>query len=299
LYDKGKNKWYCGPNTQVSWDRPYGKYCQVVNAPLSQGSGEFLLWEFPLAYWMEKAGYDVSYISNVDTHADPAGLMRAKAFISVGHDEYWSRAMYDNMLDAVGKGLNVAFFSGDICWGLIPFLPSSRGHQHRIITRVGKFGPINESDTRASEYHLFKETAPSEGMLIGASSTLPVVGVADWICCDEKNWIFADCGMKNGDRIKNLVGWEWMGTPAPIADLSVVAKGIVKVKGEQGEYASTIYPGPKDNWVFNAATIWWANGLSAPPGYVIPKAYDASPNGPDARVQKITANLFNRFRGAS
>jgi len=51
----------------------------VVNAPLSQGSGEFLLWEFPLAFWMEKEGYDVSYISNVDTASDLKGLLRAKA----------------------------------------------------------------------------------------------------------------------------------------------------------------------------------------------------------------------------
>ena len=72
LYDDGKKEWYWGPNVQTSFDRPYGKYCQVVDAPLSVGSGEFLLWEFPLAYWMEQHGYDVSYISNLDTHADPA-----------------------------------------------------------------------------------------------------------------------------------------------------------------------------------------------------------------------------------
>ena len=41
----------------------------IMDQPLSQGSGEFLMWEFPLAYWMEKEGYDVSYISNVDTAA--------------------------------------------------------------------------------------------------------------------------------------------------------------------------------------------------------------------------------------
>ena len=74
LYDDGKKEWYWGPNVQTSFDRPYGKYCQVVDAPLSVGSGEFLLWEFPLAYWMEQHGYDVSYISNLDTHADPAEL---------------------------------------------------------------------------------------------------------------------------------------------------------------------------------------------------------------------------------
>ena len=30
---------------------------------------------------MEKEGYDVSYISNVDTHSDAAGLRRGKAFL--------------------------------------------------------------------------------------------------------------------------------------------------------------------------------------------------------------------------
>ena len=30
--------------------------------------GEFLLWEYPLFYWMEQQGYDVSYIWNMDTH---------------------------------------------------------------------------------------------------------------------------------------------------------------------------------------------------------------------------------------
>ncbi len=74
LYDDGKKQWYWGPDVRVSFDRPYGKYCQIVDAPLSHGSGEFLLWEFPLAFWMEKQGYDVSYISNVDTHADGSRL---------------------------------------------------------------------------------------------------------------------------------------------------------------------------------------------------------------------------------
>ena len=48
--------------------------------------------------------------------------------------------------------------------------------------------------------------------------------------------------------------------------------------------------------VFNAATIWWGDGLSEPPGYVRPKVY-TEPQGPDPRVQRITKNLFERFRG--
>ena len=90
-------------------DRPYGRYRQIFDAPLSQGSGEFLLWEFPLAFWMEQQGYDVSYISNIDTHADPARLLKTRAFISVGHDEYWSLAMYDHVKRAIDSGVNAAF----------------------------------------------------------------------------------------------------------------------------------------------------------------------------------------------
>jgi hypothetical protein len=36
--------------------------------------------EFPLAFWLEKEGYDVTCISNIDTHTDADGLMRAKVF---------------------------------------------------------------------------------------------------------------------------------------------------------------------------------------------------------------------------
>jgi hypothetical protein len=39
---------------------------------------------------METEGYDVTYISNIDTHGDRAGLLRAKGWLSVGHDEYWT-----------------------------------------------------------------------------------------------------------------------------------------------------------------------------------------------------------------
>jgi hypothetical protein len=34
----------------VSFHRPYGKYCQILDAPLSTGSGEWFLWEFPIAF---------------------------------------------------------------------------------------------------------------------------------------------------------------------------------------------------------------------------------------------------------
>ena len=298
LYDDGKKQWYWGPGVRVSWNRPYGKYCQIFDAPLSQGSGEFLLWEFPLAFWMEKEGYDVSYISNVDTHADPKGLLRCKGWLSVGHDEYWSLDMFNHVKAVIAAGVNVAFLSGNTCCGVIDFRDGVAG-ANRIISRIGQYGPIQEAAVKNGfpELKALKHNGPNEATLIGARSTFPVTGGADWICVREKHWLFAGTGMKNGDGIRGLVGWEWHGDPADIPGLEIVASGKLKNRGAEGTYTATIYPGPKENLVFNAATIWWSDGLSAPPGYLHPSAHGASPKGPDPRVQRITANLFNRFRG--
>ncbi|HZV04071.1 MAG TPA: N,N-dimethylformamidase beta subunit family domain-containing protein [Gemmataceae bacterium] len=298
LYDDGKKEWYWGPGVRVSWDRPYGKYCQIFDAPLSQGSGEFLLWEFPLAFWMEKEGYDVSYISNVDTHTDAKGLLRAKGFLSVGHDEYWSLDMFKNVKAAIAAGVNAAFLSGNTCCGVISFLPSGSKTPNRIISRIGQYGPIQEESVKKGfpELRDLKHNGPNEATLMGARSTFPVTGGADWICVQDKHWLFAGTGMKNGDSIPGLVGWEWHGDPADIPGLEVVAKGQTFNGTHHGTYTATIYPGPKNNLVFNAATIWWSDGLSAPPGYLHPAVYGAKPKGPDARVQRITANLLNRFR---
>ena len=105
---------------QVSFNRPYGKYCQIFDAPLSTGSGEFLLWEFPLAFWMEQQGYDVTYISNLDTHRDAAGLLRAQGFLSASATTSTGRSRCSsNVQAAIAAGVNVAFLSGNAICGRI------------------------------------------------------------------------------------------------------------------------------------------------------------------------------------
>jgi hypothetical protein len=298
LYDDGTKQWYWGPNVRVGWDRPYGKYCQILDAPLSQGSGEFLLWEFPFAFWLEKEGYDVSYISNVDTHADGRGLLRAQAWLSVGHDEYWSAEMFRHVAAARDAGVNLAFFSGNAVYGKVDFHANSASAADRAIRRVGVFGPIDEREYRGfPEMRGLTQDGPNEATLMGARTIHPVTGGADWICANDKHWLFAGTGMTAGDGVRGLVGWEWHGGPAAIPGLEVVARGPIRQPTGEAEYTATIYPAPKGNLVFNAATIWWADGLSAPPGYQHPAAHGAKPQGPDRRVQRITANLFDRFLG--
>jgi hypothetical protein len=296
LYDDGQKNWYWGPDVAVSYDRPFGKYCQIFDVPLSTGSGEFLLWEFPLAFWMEKHGYDVTYVSNMDTHANPAGLRRGKGLLSVGHDEYWSIDMFNHVKSAVADGINVAFFSANTCCGVISIDPSHDGRPNRIISRIGQYGPIQEETLKNfPELAKLRHNGPNEATLIGARSTYPVTGGGPWVCAKEDHWLFRGSGMKNGDGIPGLVGWEWHGDPADIPGLEIVAEGPTQGGRAPGHFTATMYPGPKGNFVFNGSTIWWADGLSAPPGYVRPKVY-TEPMGPDPRVQRITQNLLNRMR---
>ncbi|NOZ41459.1 MAG: hypothetical protein GXP24_14720 [Planctomycetes bacterium] len=295
LYDDGKSEWYWGGNVQVSFNRPYGKYCQILDQPLSTGSGEFFLWEFPFVYWMESQGYDVSYLSNQDTHHDAKGLLRARGFLSVGHDEYWTLEMFRNVQQAIAAGVSVGFFSGNAVCGRILLDAEVRGFE-----RKGVFGPpggTREFDNMSTLPH----ERPYANELIGAHSTGPVTGGADWVCSLPEHWIYKNTGMKKDDAVPGLIGWEWHGDPAPIKGLEVVATSPTQSspgKPNGGQYTATVYPGPKNNFVFNASTCWWADGLSEPPGYVRPAAY-MTPQGPDARIQQITRNILDKMIGGS
>ncbi len=290
------------PSGTVSFDRPYALFTHPVNKiEKSGGSGEYLPWEFPLAFWLEQHGYDVSYISNVDTHADPAGLLRTKGFISVGHDEYWTLDMYDNVLKARDKGVNLAFLSANSVLCVVPLLPSGKGSPDRALRREGWFMPYEEG-RKPQKRMINKEgitpnMGPDGAQLMGARPTAPFMGSGDWTCAMPEHWLFKGTGMKKGDSVKGLVGWEWHGAPAmDLPGMQVVAEGETLINGKNpGHYTATIYDGPKGNIVFNGATIWWANGLSSPPGHVNPSRHGVTQQGPDKRVQQITHNLFQRF----
>ena len=295
LYDTDPPVRPWSATTWVSYDRPYGFYPQVVENPLSQGSGEFLLFEYPLCYWLEQNGYDVTYCSNLDTHINKEGLKRAKIFLSVGHDEYWSLEMYDNVKSAVQDGLSVAFLCGNSVYGVVPFnQKNSDGKPYRTVRRTGIFGGFTY-ETGLSPDEPWEKHGPSEKNLIGARTMKPANGSGDWIVTNDKHWMFEGTGMKNGDMIPGLVGWEHHGDPGDIPGLEVLAAGdSMRGDGLSSKYASTIYPGLRKNWVFNSATIFWSMGLSQPPGFTMPFCHLSHPHGVDERVQKIMSNFLKR-----
>ena len=281
LYDYESNRWHTRVGNDVGFDRPYAialNWLPVNYFPISNGSGEFLLWEFPLAFWLEKEGYDVTYTSNIDTHADRAGLLRAKGWLSVGHDEYWTQQMYDNVVHARAQGVSLAFLSGNSVSGLVYLNPSTDGRPNRVFGRIRTFGQ------RARD-------------LMGSSSH--GTGMADWTVEKPEHWIFDGTGMKKGDSIPKLVGWEYHGTPnGSQPGLTILATAPTRSRDNRdlntrSVHTSTIYELPKGNIVFDAGTCWWNMVLSTPPGEMKPPRRDFTKD--DLRVQRITANLFKRM----
>jgi hypothetical protein len=284
LYDLGEEPWGASDEKvgyDVSFDRPYALFWNGFPAgfhPLTNGSGEFLMTEFPLAFWLEKEGYDVTYVSNVDTHVDGDGLLRAKAFLSVGHDEYWTDRMFDNVTRARDAGVSLAFLSGNSISGVVELAPGTDGRPDRVMRRAGR-----EFDR--------------EHELMGSTSY--GVGFADWTSDASDHWAFEGTGMKKGDRVAQLVGWEYHGAPlASHPGLVVLSQGpVYSNSGERtGTYATTLYTARRGNLVFNAGTCWWNLVLSAPPGFQNPPRKDFRRN--DARIQRITKNILDRMISA-
>ena len=86
--------------THVSFDRPYAT--------------QLYFFEADLMRFLEESKLDVSYVTDVDIHARPQELLRHKLVLVNGHDEYWSRRMFDAYERARDRGVNLAFFGGNI-----------------------------------------------------------------------------------------------------------------------------------------------------------------------------------------
>lgn len=110
---------------EVSFDRPYSD---------GVGAGQVLKWEVHLARFLEKAGYDASYTTNVAVAAhDGAWLAERGAFLSAGHDEYWSKSQRDALEDACSRGVPLLFFSANTGYWQVRF-GDDAGHGARTMT---------------------------------------------------------------------------------------------------------------------------------------------------------------------
>jgi len=297
FYGTPPKEGYWGPGIKVSYDRPYSVMRAYYSSSFNgtswsnwmSGASQFLTYEYPLLFWLEKNGYDVSYMSCMDLHATSSAQLRSRArvFICVGHDEYYTLPMYNNLKGAINAvdtmtqdGLSVAFFVAGSLTGVVEMESATTDptRANRVFRRIGRLGPHDPwLLTLHPEHSGFTQFFPDSAEIVGARLVDPAVGVADWVCTNTTGplatQIYAGTGLQNNARIGKLIGFEFSGQPPSRTGLEILAFGnFWGADGypTTGTFGPTIYPGPKNNHVFNAATMWWPHWLNTNPATSYP-----------------------------
>jgi post-segregation antitoxin (ccd killing protein) len=294
---------------QVSFDRPLA----AANLGLTNTDGfntnNMLAWEYNMVRWQESQGYDVSYFTNIDTSINPLQLYSQNVFQVTGHDEYWSMDMMNNVTNARDKGINLAFFSANTAYWQVRFEPSSNGQANRVMTvykdtsGIGTSGdpldPIAQTDPSAATT-LFRSPQVNrpENALMGVgylSDTSNVYGGYDFVVSNASDPYYANTGLKNGDKLRGLVGYEWDG----LLNNGFAPPGLV-VLSQSPVQANTVLPplpsGTNPNIsnavrytaasgakVFSTGSVQWVWGLDSD-NVIDPRV--------DIRAWQITVNVL-------
>ncbi|HEU5440862.1 MAG TPA: N,N-dimethylformamidase beta subunit family domain-containing protein [Ktedonobacterales bacterium] len=299
LYNNNTNgSVFSGPHaTKVSFDRPF-------NPGDSNGAGQLLFFEYPFIRWAESQGFDLTYVTDVDTHEGTNPLTNHKAFISVGHDEYWSKAMRDNLQAAINAGVNVAFFGGNEMYWQIRFEPSAAGVADRVevgykdyatdTTPPGPDPQWNVNNAIVTTTWADPVVNLPESLITGlAYGDQLTTASAAYVVQNASSWVYANTGFKNGDSVPGIVAYEYDSVvtdgTAP-AGLTVLAKSpVTGFNTGAGFQNSSIYTASSGALVFNAGDIAWSWGLDN----------WGLRNTADQRIQQTTLNIMYKFNGGT
>jgi hypothetical protein len=153
-------------------------------------------WDSWFVSWLARTQTAVDFCTDLDIHADDASvLLRSyNLMLSVGHDEYWSAAMRDNVEGFIDDGGNVAFFSGNTCFRQIVF------DDPFTIRRAG----------------WWVDAGRPENSLTGVSFLNGAYGTPDrpsigYTVQYHDHWVYDGTGLQDGDAFgaeNKLIGYE-------------------------------------------------------------------------------------------
>lgn len=312
----GGNSLYVGsPGTNpgrayaVSYNRPF-------NTRAVDGGQDWVFnAEYPMVRWLEANGYDVTYISGVDTHRSGARLTNHRVFLSVGHDEYWSGQQRANVEAARDAGVNLAFFSGNEVFWKIRWENSIDGSGMPYRTMVSykethanaKIDPSAEwtGTWRDPRFSPPGDGGRPENALTGTMFTVNSGTAAIVVPAAEgKMRFWRDTSIANlspgqsATLPHGTLGYEWDSDldngfrPAGLIRMSdTTIANVEKLQDYGSTYANdsanhalTLYKHSSGALVFGAGTIQWSWGLDA--------THDRAGTPADPRMQQATVNLL-------
>ena len=276
-------------STKVSFNRP-------------GGLDDFYWWEYDFLKWLEMNGIAADFCTSIDLDRDPALLGAYRLLLSIGHDEYWSRAMRDNVEGFRDRGGNVAFFSGNDCYWQIRF---EDNYRTIVCYKDAASDPVKDQ-TSTVNWHADPVNRPG-AELMGVDFRK---GGGYWSTRHDKkldpigftvmradHWVFEQTNLKNGDTfggdsyvLSNETDSTGAGTPA---NFVVLAEATLSNMPEwpvqpdwPGKATMGIYQkegsGENRGTVFTASTDNWSLGLLVKP---------------DSAVRQITLNVIRKLAG--
>ncbi|MFM7118617.1 MAG: N,N-dimethylformamidase beta subunit family domain-containing protein [Planctomycetota bacterium] len=280
-----------------------------------QASGQFYNWESHFVRWAESNGYQLDYAANSDLEFHPEVLAHYRLVLSVGHDEYWSSPMRDQLEAFIRNGGNVAFFSGNTCcWQVRSeeqgraltcwkqahvFDPLFRNGDQRLLSTLWSHHLVGRPENQLTGVgFLWGGYHRSHGQLMDADGAYEVHR--------PEHWIFEGTQLLRGQKFggaHTIVGYEcdgcelqWRdGLPFPTggdgtpAEFEVLATAPAKwapddswwyeqfPKDREGNAVLGVYT--RGGIVFTCGSTDWAHGLS----------------GNDPVVVRITRNILDRL----
>ncbi|WP_440107867.1 DUF4082 domain-containing protein [Streptosporangium sp. H16] len=300
---------------KVSYNRPFTT--RVSSCCGGSVESWFFNSEYPMVRWIEANGYDVSYTSNVDTAMRGPELLEHEIFLSVGHDEYWSNDMRDNVVNARDNGVNMAFFSGNEVFWKGRWEPSADGTSTPYRTFVcyketlanAKIDPSSQwtGTWRDPRFSPPSDGGRPENALTG--TWFRVNGVSN-----NAMTVPAEYGkmrLWRNTSVANLspgqtatfpagtLGYEWDVSPDNAVEpvgRARLSRTVVNLPSKYLlDYGSlyglgsaihnlTLYRTASGSLVFGAGTIQWSWGLDA--------NHDRAGTPTDIRMRQATVNLF-------
>jgi hypothetical protein len=320
-----------GEATKVSFDRPYGLGMSYVadvqasyDAAVGVGAGEYLLnlapgpysmgpynilpfgYEYNMVRWLEKNGYDVTYITDIDHHENAAVLTNHAVYLSGGHNEYWSMEMRNNLQNAMQAGLNAAFLGSNAIYWQIRLEDSDRTVV--CYKRLGDPHEGMEDDT--VEWRNLTQPPLPEAALIGVEYFGDPVENGAMLMYSATSNHFLRANI-SATQFAGLLGYEvdgeWSDSPANtmiLASTSMPAGTLVHYSNDSlGSYCQTQGCNANMTWytdptygyyVFATGSMYWSWGLDDFFSTSNPQSANPHTDYTAQDARQLTANvLFN------
>ena len=192
-------------------------------------AGGWANWELLFARWLEANGYRPAYATSQDMDEHPDLLLGSTAYLSVGHDEYWSAGMRDTVEDFIEDGGNAAFFSGNTSFWQVRF---SDNYTQMIGYKCNlQDDPVYDPASAPTLSTMWSDplVGRPENRMTGVSFTrggyahMPnsPAGTGGYTIHQPGHWAFAGTGLEAGEQLGHrdiVVGYECDGCEFIVVD---------------------------------------------------------------------------------